>query len=371
MPGHVPGISRLRPPRPNRCRRLAGGLFTMIVPQGRPRRIGGWIDGEPMTAQDDWTIPASVRPRPADYAYDLDQAVSAVVALSARVPEAAFTAEVLGTERAGNGVLIRADGLVLTVGYLVTEADTIWLTGNDGRSVPGHVLGYDAATGFGLVQALGPLELPVLPLGDSRTLKVGDRAVLAGAGGRGRCVAVELVARQEFAGYWEYVLDQALFTAPAHPHWGGTALIGPAGELLGIGSLQLQQGGEGRARAINMVVPIELLPPILDDLATLGRPNRPARPWLGVYAAEGAEGVVVMGIAEGGPAARADLRVGDVVEAVAGRPVVDLAGFFRGVWDLGRPGVRVPLTLRRDGRVIELAMASGDRDRFLMSPPLH
>ncbi len=323
-----------------------------------------------MSGQGDWKIPASVQPKAADYRYDLERAVSAVVALSTRIPEGAFTAEVLGTERAGNGVVIREDGLVLTIGYLVTEAESVWLTTHDGRSVPGHVMGFDAATGLGLVQALGHLDVPVLPLGDSRTLQVGDRAVLAGAGGRTRAVSVELVARQEFAGYWEYVLDEALFTAPSHPHWGGTALIGPAGDLLGIGSLQLQQGG-GNSRAINMVVPIELLPPILDDLSARGRPNRPPRPWLGLYATESEEGIVVMGLADRGPAESADLRVGDLIEAVAGEPVGDLAGLFRSVWALGEAGVRVPLTVQRDGRVLKLTLVSGDRERFLISPPLH
>ena len=140
-------------------------------------------------------------------------------------------------------MVIREDGLVLTIGYLVTEAESVWMTTHDGRSVPGHVVGFDAVTGFGLVQALGDLRLPPLPIGRSESLKIGDKAVVAGAGGRTRSVAAKLIARQEFAGYWEYVLDEALFTAPSHPHWGGTALIGPAGDLLGIGSLQLQQGG--------------------------------------------------------------------------------------------------------------------------------
>ncbi|MGU3539622.1 S1C family serine protease [Methylobacterium sp. A54F] len=324
-----------------------------------------------MASQGDWKIPAAVQPKPGEHGYDLDRALSAVVALSTRVPAEAFTAETLGTERAGNGVVIREDGLVLTIGYLVTEADTVWLTTHDGRSVPGHVVGYDAATGFGLVQALGRLGLPALRLGRSGTLKVGDRAVVAGAGGRGHSVSVQLVARQEFAGYWEYVLDEALFTAPSHPHWGGTALIGPEGDLLGIGSLQLQQGGSGASRTINMVVPIDLLPPILDDLTARGRPNRPARPWLGLYASEGDEGIVVMGLADEGPAETAGLQAGDVIEAVAGEPVGDLADFFRSVWALGEAGVRVPLTLRRAGRSVKLTLVSGDRDRFLMSPPLH
>ncbi|MDP4023778.1 S1C family serine protease [Methylobacterium sp. NEAU 140] len=326
-----------------------------------------------MTTQGEWKIPAQAQPKAGDYAYDLDRALSAVLSLSARVPEDAFTAETLGTERAGNGVLIREDGLVLTIGYLVTEAETVWLTTNEGRSVPGHVLGFDAVTGFGLVLALGDLGVPPLPLGRSTVLKTGDRAVVAGAGGRQRCVAVELVARQEFAGYWEYVLDEALFTAPAHPHWGGTALIGPKGDLLGIGSLQLQQGGGGgaSARPINMVVPIDLLPPILDDLATRGRADRPARPWLGLYATESEDGIVVMGLAEGGPADSGGLQAGDVIEAVAGEPVSELAALFRAVWALGEAGVRVPLTVRRDGRALKLALVSSDRERFLRTPSLH
>jgi len=325
-----------------------------------------------MSAQGDFKIPAAVQPKTADYTYDLDRALSCVVSLSSRIPDEAFTAETLGTERAGNGVVIHEDGLVLTIGYLVTEAETVWLTTHDGRSVPAHVVGIDAVTGFGLVQALGRLDLPALPLGRSDSLKLGQRAVVAGGGGRRQSLAVELVARQEFAGYWEYVLDEALFTAPCHPHWGGTALIGPAGDLLGIGSLQLQQGdSSGSAKAINMVVPIDLLPPILDDLRTRGRADRPARPWLGLFATETSDGVVVMGLADDGPAEAAGISGGDVVVAVAGEPVPDLAGFFRQVWALGEAGARVPLTVRRDGREIALSVTSADRDRFLVGPQLH
>ncbi|SFG93667.1 S1C family serine protease [Methylobacterium gossipiicola] len=324
-----------------------------------------------MATPGDWKIPASVQPRAGDYGFDLAQALTAIVALSTRVPDEAFSAETLGTERAGNGVVIGDDGLVLTIGYLVMEADTVWLTTHDGRSVPGHVVGYDAVTGFGLVQALGPLNLPALPLGRSGPVRVGDRAIVAGVGGRQRSVAVEIVARQEFAGYWEYVLDEALFTAPAHPQWGGAALIGAGGELLGIGSLQLQQGTAEGPRTINMIVPIDLLPPILDDLVTRGRADRPPRPWLGLYASDGDDAVVIMGLADDGPAEAADLRPGDVVTAVAGEPVADLAGFFRQVWALGEAGVRVPLTIRRDGQTIKLAVTSANRERFLVSPPLH
>ncbi|MGU3360743.1 S1C family serine protease [Methylobacterium sp. M6A4_1b] len=324
-----------------------------------------------MASPGDWKIPASAQPKAADYGYDLEQALTAIVALSTRVPPEAFTAETLGTERAGNGVVIGEDGLVLTIGYLVTEADSVWLTTHDGRSVPGHVVGFDAVTGFGLVQALGDLKIKPLKLGRSGPVKIGDRAVMAGVGGRARSLAVEIVARQEFAGYWEYVLDEALFTAPSHPHWGGAALIGPDGALLGIGSLQLQQGGTAGPKTINMIVPIDLLTPILDDLTTRGRVDRPVRPWLGLYASDGEEAVVVMGLADDGPAEAADLRPGDVIVAVAGEPVSDLAGFFRQVWALGEAGVRVPLTIQRDGKPLKLSVTSSDRARFLVSPQLH
>ncbi len=228
-----------------------------------------------------------MQPKSEDYDYDLDRALSAVVGVRTTIPSDAFTAETLGTERSGHGVLIRRDGLVLTIGYLVTEAETVWLTLAGGKVVPGHVLGYDQETGFGLVQALARIDVPVLDLGSSARTKVGDHVVVAGAGGRQNAVAARIVAKQEFAGYWEYLLDEALFTAPSHPNWGGTGLINPAGELIGIGSLQVQHGG-GEKEApvdINMIVPIDLLKPILDDLTTIGQTQKSPRPWLGIFAA--------------------------------------------------------------------------------------
>jgi S1-C subfamily serine protease len=325
-----------------------------------------------MASVSDWKVPASVQPRPEDYAYDLEAALSAVVGVRAIVPADAFTADTLGTERAGNGVLIRADGLVLTIGYLVTEAETIWLTLIDGRAVPGTVLAYDQSTGFGLVQALARLDLPALPLGSSSSVSVGERVVVGGAGGRQKSVAARVVAKQEFAGYWEYVVDEAIFTSPSHPNWGGTALIGPNGDLLGIGSLQLQEGREqGPPGDINMIVPIDLLSPIFDDLLTLGRPNKPPRPWLGLYTTAIENRIVVVGLAKDGPAQKADLRTGDVLLSVAGGEVRDLAAFYRRIWSLGAAGVEIPMSIYRDGKTIETRLKTGDRNRFLKAPKLH
>src|SRR5947209_14139368 len=324
-----------------------------------------------MPSTSDWKVPSAVEPKPQDYGYDLDRALAALVGISSVVPADAFSAETLGTERAGNGVLIREDGVVLTIGYLITEAEQVWLTFSDGRSAPGHVLGYDQETGFGLVQALARVDLPVLSLGRSSEAPVGEPVVVGGAGGRHHSVAAHIAARQEFAGYWEYVLDEAIFTAPAHPNWGGTAMIGPNGDLLGIGSLQLEQPGEKGNRHLNMMVPIDLLKPILDDLLTLGRRNRPPRPWLGLYATEVDNRVVVVGISNRGPAKRSNLKTGDVVLAVGGSEVTDLAGLFRRIWSLGDAGVEVPMTIYRDGQQMQLRVASADRRLFLKSPRLH
>ena len=324
-----------------------------------------------MSSSSDWEMPLAVQPKPEQYNYDLEEVLNSLVGLRAIVPGDAFTAETLGTERAGNGVLIR-DGVVLTIGYLITEAQTIWLHLFDGHAVPGHVLAYDQETGFGLVQALARLDAPTLPLGRSRDAKVGDAVVVAGAGGRKHSVVARIAAKQEFAGNWEYVLDEAFFTAPAHPFWGGTAMIGGDGALLGIGSLQVQQVREsGTAEPLNMIVPIDILKPILEDLLTMGRPNHPPRPWLGLNATEIEDKIVVARVSNGGPAKRANLRSGDIVLAVAGTKVADLAQFFRKVWSLGKAGVQVPLTIYRDGRTFEARVTSGDRNRFLKGPSLH
>jgi S1-C subfamily serine protease len=332
-----------------------------------------------MPSVSDSKVPPHLQPRAADHAFDLEAALNAVVGLRAVVPEDAFTAQVLGTERAGNGVVISNNGLVLTIGYLITEAETIWLSPGVGPPVEGHALAYDNETGFGLVQALAQLHVPALPIGSSARANPDDRVIIAGAGGLHRSVAATIVAKQEFAGYWEYVLDEAIFTAPAHPNWGGTAMIGASGELLGIGSLKLEQGresrfeprGEDTSGHLNMIVPIDLLKPIFDDLLRHGRPNRPPRPWLGFYAAEVESRVVVIGIHERGPAQRAGLRTGDVIMTIDGDEVHNLAAMFRRVWAVGPAGAEIPIKVEREGRILDHKVASADRNSFFKVPRLH
>lgn len=317
-----------------------------------------------------WAFPAKLQPRATEVDFDLERALNALVLLRAEVPEDAFTASVLGTDRVGNGIVIRDNGLVLTIGYLITEARTIWLTANDGRVVPGHALAYDQVTGFGLVLPLAKLGLPPLPLGSMADIEVGDSVSVLGHGGRAHSLNARIIARREFAGYWEYLLDEALFASPAHPQWGGTALIDSEGRLIGVGSLLVQEETDGETVQGNMFVPIDLLPPILDDMVNRGQPARPPRAWLGMYSAESDGRLIVNGLAKGGPADRAGVRLGDLVIEVAGTRVTELPTLFRRVWSLGPAGTDVPITLARDGSLIQITVHSADRNDFLKKPAL-
>jgi S1-C subfamily serine protease len=298
----------------------------------------------------------------------IDTILRSIVAVRSSIPDDAFTATTLGTLREGSGVVIREDGLVLTIGYLIIEAQEVWLTRHDGQVVPGHALAYDQETGFGLVQALGPLGVSAVEFGDAAEANVGDLVLLAD--GIGQSVRASIVAKQEFAGYWEYVLDEAIFIAPAHPSWGGAPLIGSDGKLLGIGSLRLQMSRNGEIADVNMVVPINLLPPILDDLLSRGRVNKPPRPWLGAFSAESNGKVVVMSVTQGGPAAQAGLRQGDIISEIRGDEVDGLADFYRKVWTSGPAGAEIPMRVLRNGREAWLRVKSADRNSFLRKPQL-
>jgi S1-C subfamily serine protease len=309
----------------------------------------------------DFEVEEALRPTARKTPFDLDKALSSVVILQASIPQDAFTAQTLGIERIGNGIVIGTDGLVLTIGYLITEAEDIILTTADGRQVPAYGLGYDPVSGFGLVHALEPLGLPALPLGDSRDVGEHDSVIVAGGGGAAHALTGHILARAPFAGYWEYLLDEALYTGPGHPHWSGAALIGPSGALIGVGSLQMMQQAPGEEPSlINMCVPIELLPPILDDMAR-GRNSQPPRPWLGLFSQDARGKIMVMDVSAGGPADRAEVRQGDIILAVGGVSVSNLADFYTKLWALGPAGVAVPLRLKREGDVFDVQIRSVDR----------
>jgi S1-C subfamily serine protease len=317
-----------------------------------------------------WSFPTSLQPDATEVEFDLARAFDAVVHLSARIPEDGFTAPMLGTEREGNGVVIRDDGLIVTIGYLITEAEGVWITTNDGRVVAGHPLAYDFATGMGLVLPLGRLGVAPLPVGSAATVAVDDDVYVIGHGGRAHALKAEVFARREFAGYWEYLLDFALFTSPPHPEWSGAALLDSDGRLIGIGSLFVQEAADDEVRKGNMFVPIDVLTPILDDLVNTGRAALPPRPWLGMYASEDNHRLVVGGLAEGGPAERAGVKQGDLIVAVADQRVNTLAELFRSVWRLGPSGTEIPITVARNGATLPIRVQSADRGDFLKKPSL-
>ena len=324
-----------------------------------------------MSELQQWAFPESLQPKADETQFDLARALDAVVLVRAEVPDDGYTAATLGTERGGYGAVIREDGLVLTIGYLINEASQIWLTTNRGTVVAGYRLAYDQATGFGLIQPLGKLDAPHLQRGLASDVKVGDSAFVIGHGGRAHALKTRLIGKREFAGYWEYLLDEALFTAPAHPQWGGAALLSAQGELIGIGSLLVQQEVNGEAIHVNMFVPIDLLNPILGAMLQTGRSPHPPHPWLGM-STQDPEGKLVVGrLSPGGPAQRAGVQVGDMVLGVGTLRVHGLAELFRAVWRLGAAGVDVPLTLARAGDVLHITVKSADRNDFFKKPNLH
>jgi S1-C subfamily serine protease len=302
---------------------------------------------------------------------DLEGISRSVVKLRAEVPEDAFTAGILGSQRTGNGVVIDSNGLILTIGYLVTEATDVWLTTPDGRELAAHPLAYDQVTGFGLVLPLEKADIAPVPLGTSADLRVGDQAFAVSSPEFAEPQPVQIFARREFAGAWEYLLEDAIFAAPAHPHWSGSALIDGHGRLAGVGSLLVRELTEGEEINANMFVPIDLLKPILEELTTRGRTSRQSRPWLGVYAAEMTGKVYVTGVAEGGPAHLADVREGDFIMRVAEHDVATLPDFYRRLWAVGPAGTGVPLTAIRGGTRLHLNVRSVDRVDLLKRPQAH
>jgi S1-C subfamily serine protease len=288
-----------------------------------------------------------------------EEVLSAIVGVQAKIQPDARSAATLGNNRQGSGVLIR-EGLVLTIGYLVIEAEAIQVTNGEGRTVPATLAGYDHASGFGLLRLAAPLAGKPLALGDAAALEERDQAIVANATANPSLVHV--VSRRLFTGNWEYLLDAAIFTAPPVRDWSGAALIGPKGELLGIGSLIVPDAGSpGTQSPGNLFVPVDLLKPILEDLAAKGRRGGPARPWLGLNAEALMGRLFVARVSPGGPAERAGLKPGDIVLAVGDEPVTSLAEFYRKLWARGAAGTQVPLKVLQGMQIRDVPVRSIDR----------
>jgi S1-C subfamily serine protease len=299
-------------------------------------------------------------------AQDLETAMEAMVRVRATIPQDATTAPTLGTSREGNGILIGSDGLILTIGYLILESDSIEVQTKAGIFQADFVA-YDADTGFGLVRSGVLQRMTPMPLGESSRVEVGDSLHVAGFGDPAQPVRV--ISRGEFVGYWEYLLDNALYAAPAYPDFGGAALI-LEGKLVGVGSIftSVELTGIGRVPC-NMFVPIDLLKPILQQMIRTGSSGLPPRPWLGVTTSEIEGRVVVTRVTPGGPAAQAGLARGDVILEVGGQPVSGVAEFYRRVWSKGPAGVEVRLRVLQGSRIRNITVESADRNQRLKSSP--
>jgi S1-C subfamily serine protease len=296
----------------------------------------------------------------------IDDLVAAVVQIKTFIDPEGRTVENLGRNREGTGIVIDTNGLVLTIGYLMVEAHSAEIVTNDGTSVPADVVGYDHDTGFGLLRASVPLKVRPMPLGKSGETARGERALVAGFGGTDMVLPVHIVSKREFAGYWEYLLDEALFTTPPHPRWSGAALINREGRLLGIGSLIVGDAtGSGDGVPGNMFVPIDGLQPVLGDLLSDGRVAGAARPWIGITTDEIGGRLVVRRVTPGGPAERAGLRNGDVIQGIGGEAARGLADLYRKLWARGQAGTVIPLDITQDGTARRLDVTSVSRRAHL------
>jgi S1-C subfamily serine protease len=299
-------------------------------------------------------------------------ALDGVVQIIAHVPQDARTASTLGTERQGTGVVIDDSGLILTIGYLILEASDIQVQGAAPEPVPARVVAYDHETGFGLARAAQPLHLTPIPLGASADVEPMQPLMVVSNVGELDAAGVYVVDRRDFAGYWEYLLEDAIFTAPPHAEFGGAALIDRHGRLVGIGSLLVNDAGF-RDRPIpgNMFVPIDQLKPIMGDLLSRGRRADPGRPWLGVTLEEQHGRVFVTRVSPEGPAARAGIAADDVILGIGGVQVRGLMDFYRSLWARGQAGVEVPLDVLQGLEVRKVAIKSGDRYRYLRLNPTY
>ncbi|MEK9754348.1 MAG: S1C family serine protease [Rhodospirillaceae bacterium] len=313
----------------------------------------------------------SIASRPAPAAEPtMAEIMNSVVAVHAEIRANARTAETLGPSRTGSGVVIGADGLILTIGYLILEAENLYVLTRQGTSTPADFVAYDHDGGFGLLRARQPLGVKPLPLGDSEALKAGAKLLVVSVGLGVPVTPVAIASRRTFVGYWEYLLDGAIFTMPPHQEHGGAALIDQQGRLVGIGSLLVNDAPGPAVRGVgNMFVPVDVLKPVLAKLVASGRTGRAVRPWLGLYSQEFDGRLTIVKLAQGGPAAEAGLRRGDVILGVSGRKVASLAELYRAIHARGGAGVEVPLDIMRheasDISVLRVSVKSADRHGWL------
>jgi len=310
-------------------------------------------------------------PPPQQAAIDaLTRAQQAVVAVEVNAAEGARSAETLGRQRAGSGVVMGPDGLILTIGYLMLEADAIQVTTHDGRTLPATPVAYDLATGFGLLRTLLPLRgIAPVPLGSAGELEAGVPLMAATGGGDGEVALTRLVSKRPFSGYWEYHIETALFTSPPLRNHSGAPLFNQRGELLGIGSLFVGNAmGDTRPLPGNMYVPVDLLKPILAEMQQTGSTRTSRRAWLGLSSSEQGGRVHILRVNKDSPAHAAGLEPGDVVLAIDGEKVSTLEAFYKKLWSRSDPEGEVKLTVLQGADIRQLTLKAVDRMKTMRRP---
>jgi len=291
-----------------------------------------------------------------------------VVKLTVKTVPDARSARSLGPQREGTGVVIDSSGLVLTIGYLVTEADTVELATADGRKFPANVIGYDNATGLGLVKSLQPLPVKPVDFGESSVANLRDLVLIVGFDG---VAPAYIVSKRPFVGYWEYLLDEAIYTAPATVNWQGAALLSREGKLLGIGSLAVGDAiGKSNVPG-NMFVPIDTLKPVLGDFIANGRATSKPRPWLGITSQEVQGKVIITRVTDEGPAADAGLQAGDIIVGLGGQSLSGQADFYQRLWKSGDAGVEVTLDVLKGSKVEAVKVKSINREQHFRAKPVY
>ncbi|MBX3650908.1 MAG: serine protease [Burkholderiales bacterium] len=291
-----------------------------------------------------------------------------VVKLTVRAVPDARSARTLGPQREGTGVVIDSSGLVLTIGYLLTEADTVELATADGRKFAANVVGHDNATGLGLVKSLQPLPVKPVDFGQSSVAGLRDMVLIVGFDG---VAPAYIVSKRPFVGYWEYLLDEAIYTAPATVNWQGAALLSREGKLLGIGSLAVSDAIGQSGVPGNMFVPIDTLKPVLGDFIANGKATTKPRPWLGITSQEVQGKVIVTRVTAEGPAEEAGLQAGDIIVGLSGQPLKGQADFYTRLWKTGEAGVEVTLDVLKGNKVEAVKVRSIARERHFRERPVY
>jgi len=340
-----------KPAPPFRALRAVRGLLALCL------AAPAWLGAAPMAAT-------------GQTGGGLEALNEAMVGVRAEISKEANTSRFLGDLRHGNGVVIDDAGTILTIGYLVVEAQSVSVLTHEGKEHPARVVAYDAHSGIGVLRAMQPLGVRPAVLGDSAAVKEGDPMLVLTRHPQAPFSPARVVGRRTFVGYWEYMLENAIYTAPPVEHYAGAGLFDSNFRLVGIGSLFLESAGTVREDSPgNMFVPIGAFTSVREALMRTGRPPGPARPWMGLSLTEQHGRLMVLRVSSKGPAAKAGISVGDLLLAIDGQKVARMDELFRALWTRGQAGRRVRLTLLQGNELKEVTLVTGNRyDHYINLP---